>query len=54
MGNYKAANESHAPVNALNTDFLAFRVLNVKRVQHEKEVRKIYNQRARLRRETLN
>lgn len=54
MENYKAANQSHEPVNALNTDFLAYRVLNVKRVQHEKEVRKIYNQRARLRRETIN
>ena len=52
MENYKAANQSHEPVNALNTDFLAYRVLNVKRVQHE--VRKIYNQRARLRRETIN
>lgn len=54
MGHHKAANESHAPVTGLNTDFLAFRVLHAKRVQHEKQVRKIYNQRARLRKETLN
>ena len=54
MGHLKAANESHAPLKGLDTDFLAFRVLNAKRVQQEKQVRKIYNQRARLRKETIN